>query len=163
VGWVDPWGLAACPEGTPPQYRTQDHAAKAAFKKVNPLSINDNLEYGGLIFRDNRSGRYGFTGPIKGSDQGVNPHAAQAPHNSSLVGDYHTHGDYSLYESATGKTIRTSDLVRDAFNSDNFSPQDISGISADGKGIPGYKGYLGTPSGIFKVYDPSKRSVYILK
>ena len=131
-------------------------------KLANPLSITDNLEYGGLIYRD-ESGNYGFSGPVKGSDQGVNPHDAVIPDGATLVGDYHTHGDYSLVDRVSGAAIRTGDPLRDEFNSDNFSASDYSGIRADARGISGYRGYLGTPSGLFKVFNPEDGTVSVLK
>jgi hypothetical protein len=138
-------------------YNSQDDAALAALQTANPKSVADNLEYGGLIDR-NSSGGYEFTGPIRGGDAGVNPADAPIPSGTTLVGDYHTHGDYSLVDSA-GRAVRTSDPARDAYNSDNFSSQDLRGISGDAVGHPGYKGYLGTPSGKFKVFDPATGQV----
>ena len=87
-------------------YETQDAAARAALSEANPISIRDNLEYGGLIYRDD-SGRYAYTGPIRGSEQGVNPFNAPIPEGTMLVGDYHTHGDYSIFDSSGGR-VRTS-------------------------------------------------------
>jgi hypothetical protein len=136
-------------------FKSQDAAAKAALEKANPLSIQDNLEYGGLIYRNKTTGEYGYTGPIKGSDQGVNPFNAPVPAGCELVGDFHTHADYSIVDRNTGAAIRTGDPKKDDFNSDNFSSTDMKGIKAVGSGKPGYKGYLGTPSGAFKVYDPA--------
>ena len=72
-----------------------------------------------------------------------------------MVGDYHTHGDYSTADPATGAAVRTSDPANDDFNSDNFSGTDKTGIASDGAGTPGYAGYLGTPSGTFRRYDPA--------
>lgn len=143
------------PAQTSNTFKSQDAAAKAALGKANPLSIQDNLEYGGLVYRDKTTGEYGYTGPIKGSDQGVNPFSAPVPSGCELVGDFHTHADYSVVDRNTGAAIRTSDPRRDDFNSDNFSSADVKGIKGVGSSIPGYKGYLGTPSGTFKVYDPS--------
>jgi hypothetical protein len=139
----------------PNTFKDQEAAAKAALNKANPQSIQDNLEYGGLIFRDKMSGEYGYTGPVKGTDQGVNPFGAPIPPGTELVGDYHTHADYSVVDRNTGAAVRTSNSLKDDFNSDNFSPEDIRGIKAVGKNIRGYNGYLGTPSGIFKVYNPT--------
>jgi hypothetical protein len=130
--------------------------------EANPLSIRDNTEYGGLIYKDPKTSLYGFSGPIKGTDQGVNPHAAPIPAGCILMGDYHTHGDYSTMDVSTGKAVRTSDPKKDDFNSDNFSMPDYQGIKADSQGIPGYKGYLGTPSGQYKMYDPSTGITSIL-
>ncbi|HEY5602360.1 MAG TPA: RHS repeat-associated core domain-containing protein, partial [Gammaproteobacteria bacterium] len=154
VGWIDPLGLK-CKESIDRRFINQDSAARAALIDANPKSIADNLEYGGLIFKDPKTGLYGFSGPIKGSDQGVNPHAAPIPAGCVLVGDYHTHGDYSTMDATTGKAIGTSNPKNDDFNSDNFSFPDYQGIKADSQGIPNYKGYLGTPSGQFKSYDPN--------
>jgi hypothetical protein len=44
-----------------------------------------------------------------------------------------------------------------------LSYDDIIGITADGQGVNGYQGYLGTPSGQFKVYDPATRKTTLLK
>lgn len=107
-----------------------------------------------MIYRD-AGGQYYYSGAIRGTDQGANPAAAPAPVGSSVVGDYHTHADYSTADPLTHRAVRTSDPARDDFNSDDFSATDRAGIAADGNGIGGYKGYLGTPSGVFKVYDPA--------
>lgn len=100
-------------------------------------------------------GQYYYTGPIRGSDQGANPHNAPAPSGGQVVGDYHCHGDYSTVDPNTGAAVRTNDPSKDQFNSDNFSTTDKNGIASDGAGVPGYAGYLGTPSGTFRKYDPS--------
>ena len=128
------------PTQTSSTFESTDAAAKAALEKANPLSIQDNLEYGGLIYRDKTTGKYGYTGPIKGSDQGVNPFSAPVPAGCELVGDFHTHADYSVVDRNTGAAIRTSDPRKDDFNSDNFSSTDVKGIKSVGSGIPGYKG-----------------------
>ncbi|MBR0834738.1 DUF4329 domain-containing protein [Bradyrhizobium manausense] len=83
-----------------------------------------------------------------------------------VIGDYHTHGDYSISDPSTGLAVRTSDPSRDSFDSNNFSTgwrSDIKGITQSGAGIPGYRGYLGTPSGQFKYYDPSTRTTGVLR
>lgn len=145
---------APCPAGTNGPFATQDEAARAALRASNPQSIRDNREYAGLIYRG-ADGQYYFTGPVRGTDQGANPRNAPAPAGSQVVGDYHTHGDYSTQDPRTRAAVRTSDPARDDFNSDNFSGPDRRGIARDGAGIPGYAGYLGTPSGTFRRYDPA--------
>jgi uncharacterized Zn-binding protein involved in type VI secretion len=142
--------------GTGP-FASQDGAARAALQVANPESIKANREYAGLIYRG-ADGQYYYTGPIQGSDQGANPHAAPVPPGGAVVGDYHTHGDYSTADPATGAAVRTSDPKLDDFNSDGFSTTDKSGIASDGAGVPGYAGYLGTPSGTFRKYDPATGS-----
>lgn len=143
-----------CPAGTTGPFATQDEAARAALRAANPQSIKDNREYAGLIYRD-EAGQYYFTGPVQGSDQGANPHKAPAPAGTQVVGDYHTHGPYATRDPKTGAAIPTNDPSKDEFNADNFSGPDKTGIAKDGKGVPGYAGYLGTPSGTFRKYDPA--------
>ena len=134
-------------------YSAQDVAAYAALTDANPLSIRDNREYAGLIYRES-DGRYFYTGPVRGSATGANPYSAPAPAGATVVGDYHTHGAYSVYDSVTGEALRTDDPSNDDYDSDNFSSTDRRGIAADGRGNPDYRGYLGTPSGNFRSYNP---------
>lgn len=106
-----------------------------------------------MIYRG-ADGKYYYTGPAKGTDQGANPaRDAPAPPGTQVVGDYHTHGDYSTVDRATGAAVRTNDPSKDQFNSDNFSTQD----KRDNDRL-GYPGYLGTPSGTFRRYDPVSRT-----
>jgi hypothetical protein len=66
------------------------------------------------------------------------------------------HGDYSVPDK-NGNPVRTSDPKKDAYNSDHFSKGlrgDIQGIKHDAQGKSEYRGYLGTPSGKFLIYDP---------
>jgi hypothetical protein len=117
---------------------------------ANPQSIKDNLEYSGLVYRGS-DGKYYYTGPAKGTDQGANPlRQAPAPSGTTVVGDYHTHGDYSTSDPKTGAAIRTADPSKDEFASDSFSSQD----KADNRRV-GYPGYLGTPGGTLRKYDPA--------
>ena len=140
--------------GTNGPFATQDAAARAALTSANPQSINANREYGGVIYRDS-SGQYYYTGPVQGSAAGFDPRSAPAPSGTQLVGDYHTHGDYSMQDPVTKVITRTSDPARDNLGSDNFSREDKIGIAHDGAGNPAYRGYLGTPSGTFRRYDPA--------
>jgi hypothetical protein len=93
----------------------------------------------------------------------VDPYEIPLPPDTEQVGDYHTHADYSQVDKKTGSAIKTGDPAKDDFNSDNFSYQDIRGITADGHGVNGYQGYLRTPSGQFKVYDPATRKTMLSK
>ncbi len=133
-------------------YDTQDQAAGGALRNSNGASIQRNKEEAGLIYK--KDGKYHFTGPVEGTDQGANPHDAKAPRGSRVVGDYHTHGDYSIM-GPNGEAIRTHDPHRDDFNSAHFSGPDKTGIAHDAIGKPEYRGYLGTPSGKFLTYNPA--------
>jgi hypothetical protein len=111
-----------------------------------------NREFGGLIYKTD-SDDYDYTGPISGGAKGVDPNDAPRPDGTLLVGDYHTHGDYSV-RGLGGVLIVTSNPDRDDFYSDTFSPRDYQGIYFSSIGRPGYTGYLGTPNGDFKYYQP---------
>jgi uncharacterized Zn-binding protein involved in type VI secretion len=148
--------VTGCPTviiGDAPSFSTQLEAARAALQFANPQSIADNLEYGGMIFQ-NPDGTFSFT-MARGTDAGFNPSDAPAPPGTTVVGDYHCHADYSLRDPVTGRAIRTSDPARDDYNSDNFSATDRTGITNDARGNPAYRGYLGTPSGTFREFDPN--------
>ena len=134
-------------------FDSMDDAARAALDEANPKSIKDNLEYSGLIYQG-PDDKYYYTGPAQGSDQGANPYGdAPAPENSTVVGDYHTHGDYSIGKPSPtnpGEIIaeRTSDPARDDFGSDSFSSTD-----RDDNDARSNVGYLGTPGGAYLKYD----------
>ena len=53
-----------------------------------------------------------------------------------------------------GQQYRTSDPTRDDYNSDHFSGADYDGITSDGTGQDEYRGYLGTPNGTYRYFDP---------
>ena len=143
------------------RFKTPEEAGHDAIKTVNPKSISENKEYGGVINREvskvtgadgttSEKVEYYATEPVQGDGDSV-----------PLEGDYHTHGDYSRTDSK-GNIVRTT-KGKDEFNSDNRS----KGKSADsgntklfGKATQAarskygetYKSYLGTPSGKTKVY-----------
>ncbi len=146
-----PGSTTPCPGGKKNgPFDSPDDAARAALNEANPQSIKDNTEYSGLIYKGT-DGKYYYTGPAKGTDQGANPlKQAPAPAGTTVVGDYHTHGDYSTIDPVTKAAVRTNDPKKDQLNSDNFSTQDKNDNIKQG-----YPGYLGTPSGTFRKFDPA--------
>ena len=164
INWVDPLGLSCKEEGhqVEKRFNTSDDAALHIMKQANPMSKRDNLEYGGLIFKD-ASGKYGYTGPIVGTEDGVNPFdgSAKVPNDTAEVGYWHTHGEYSAFDQH-GKIVRTGDPSLDDFNSDHFSSQDLNVADYKGKVSPEYKGYVGTPGNIYRGYDAKTKKQYIL-
>jgi uncharacterized Zn-binding protein involved in type VI secretion len=140
--------------GSSQTFDTQEEAARAGLNAANPQSITANKEFGGLIYRDS-NGRYGYTGPSPGTGDGFNPYAPDVavPQSTTLVGDYHTHADYAQPDTNDIPT-RTSDAANDGYKSDNFSQPDRDGITGDAQNNPDYRGYLGTPSGTFREYNP---------
>ena len=146
-------GARAGRDSAPQRFPTADSAAEAALNRANPHSVRDNLEYGGKVFQDPKTGTYSASRPRAGTDTGFDPYAVSEPKGRTTVGDYHTHGDYSV-QGPNGEAVRTSDPNRDAYRSDRFSDRDHHGITQDAKGRPGYTGYLGTPSGEFRRFEP---------
>jgi hypothetical protein len=70
------------------------------------------------------------------------PFDAEVPDGATVVGEYHTHGDYSRIDPMTGRIVRT-DALHDEFNSDNFSSgfgADLDGIRDMAARFPGYRG-----------------------
>lgn len=144
IGWVDPFGLS-CKE-----FKTQHEAAECISRFINPTSVKENLEYGGMIFKRD-SGTYGYTGPIKGTLDGVNPGGPiSVPKDSTAVAYWHTHGGNEP-----------------GYDSENFSnaydPVDKVYYGdipyADHYQIDGY---VATPSGAFKYYSHEEKTVTTL-
>ena len=137
--WMDVFGLACSP----------DAAAREVLPKANALSIKHNREFGGLIYEQN--GKFFATPPMPGGPKSFKPAVAKkhVPDTGKIVGDYHTHGDYSkIITSRTGKDkiVRTN-KIGDIFNSDVWSRPDKIFHS----GMPsGHSSYLGTPSGVYR-------------
>ena len=142
----------------------QDKKAIEALDNINAKSIKDNKEYGGYIYK--LDGEYSYTVQNDGTGASLSLDASLVPDGAIIVGDYHTHGDYSSYNYETNTVIGTGNKATDVFNSDNFSTGkggDILGIRASAPAGGIYRGYLGTPSGVYKAYNPYTDSQYIIK
>lgn len=130
-------------------FATADAAAVEMMAYSNPLSIQANLENGGLVFRDPASGQFFVTTPMGGTLAGFDPSQVPQPDGLELAACYHGHADYSKADGTR------TDIAGDEFNSDQFSSQDKR--VADG----GYWGpviYVSTPSGDFRKYDSATRA-----
>jgi|GEM_PF-2273678 len=125
-------------------FASSEAAAIAMMEYSNPLSIQANLENGGLVFRDPDTGQFHVTTPMGGTLDGFNPGQVPQPDGMELVACYHGHADYSKADGTR------TDKAGDAFNSDQFSAQDKR--LAD-RGIWGSEIYVSTPSGDFRKYD----------
>lgn len=79
------------------------------------------------------------------------------------VGNYHTHGDYTFNDhvdlvagcARSRRAVRPEErgLAATPFGipmllGDSFSPGDLTTPTERGRGVPGYRAYLGTPSGV---------------
>ncbi|MEK7890834.1 DUF4329 domain-containing protein [Burkholderia contaminans] len=145
--WTDPVGLAR----TPHSGGCADTAARSALNSVMEKSVRMHKEFGGMVYQ--KAGRYFATIPVPGTGRTFVPALAlpQVPKGATIVGDYHTHGDYSVM-GANGEIIRTSDPARDSFNSDNFSDSDNRITALATLKNKCHRSYLGAPSGKIKVY-----------
>jgi RHS repeat-associated protein len=142
-------------------FKSADSVARWALKGANPRSIRDNVEYDGLIY-ERQNGRFGYSTAIKGDVTDTKRGEHFYPEYAKVAGAYHTHGDYTFQESRESPRIRTSDPRRDSFDSDNFGSiirldrlNDIQLATEAAEKFPGFRAYLGTPSGVFKVFDPA--------
>jgi hypothetical protein len=120
------------------KYKTEREAAIAQMKEYNPKSIAENREYGGWI-QKNPDGTFSADTTVKGSIDGLSNMPEKGPDDVSW---WHTHGAYDP-----------------AYDSENFS-----GMTGD----KGYSkandaiGYVATPSGAIKMYNPGTDTVTTL-
>jgi hypothetical protein len=146
-------------------------AAFEAEKYYNPWSIEHNLEVGGLIYQ-RKDGSFGFTGP--NSKPKLESHVVpfmlidpdvlrQVPKDAKLVGDYHTHGDNWTREPFTksgDENFSPGDKRNSRFAAGNLRATDeVPRFLKNANTNPEWKSYLGTPTGAFKEYDPSRDKV----
>jgi RHS repeat-associated protein len=138
---VDPWGLTttgAAGGSHPAKFATAEEAAVDAMQKTNPQSIKENTEYGAWVHK-NPDGTFSSAPPTKGTIDGLGNMPAKGPDD---VAWWHTHGGPDP-----------------GYDSENFS-----GATGD-KGYSKYynaPGYVATPSGAIKKYDPSTDTVTTL-
>ncbi|MCD9033216.1 DUF4329 domain-containing protein [Luteimonas sp. Y-2-2-4F] len=134
-------------------FESADAAAIEMMNYSNPLSIEANLENGGLVF-SNADGQFFVSTPMQGTLAGFDPSQVPQPDGMTLEACYHGHADYSKADGTR------TDKAGDEFNSDHFSEQDKR--VADG----GYWGpviYVSTPSGDFRKYDSATREDTVIQ
>ena len=111
--------------------QAETDAAFAVLNRINPVSVRENREFGGWVYR-NQDNTYGSSNPVRGGPASVilpNP-ATSTPPGSTITASYHTHAAFDP-----------------RFDNENFSPTDISTDNRLGIG-----GYLGTPGGTFQYH-----------
>lgn len=112
------------------RFNTQHSAARDLLNRVNPLSIQQNVEYGGWVVR-NADGSYSPTGTTTGDNQSVRLDSNLIPAGTTETAIVHTHAAFDP-----------------EFDNENFSETDkelVRDLELDG--------YLGTPGGQFKFHD----------
>jgi len=112
--------------------QAQHDAARAVLNNINPVSVRQNVEFGGYIFQA-ADGSYASTAPIRGEVASVTLPLPQfaIPSGTRARASYHTHA---------GPDPR--------FDNENFSPTDLASdveFNLDG--------YLGTPAGRFRYHE----------
>lgn len=76
-------------------YSSPIAAGIASIKHINAVSIRENKEYGGLIYKHNSAEEYMFNAPIRGEGATVNPLLSYSLIPGwSVIGSYHTHAAY---------------------------------------------------------------------
>jgi hypothetical protein len=121
-----------------PTYPTAEAAAVAAMQELNPNSVAENREYGGWI-KKNPDGTFSPEPAVRGSEAGLDNMPAKGPDDAVW---YHTHG-----------AVVPDGKGGDKFDSENFSGDDGDhGFSKANNAV----GYVATPSGAIKKYDPAK-------
>lgn len=152
-------------------FRTADEAASQILRVINPRSIIEDFEYAGLIYRTPQG--FDYTIPRRGGTDWDRGNASltgiQIPRNAVEVGNYHTHGDYTFNDhwdpvagcSRSRRAVRPEErvLASTPFGTpmllgDSFSAADLTTATERGRGVPGYRAYLGTPSGILYYWEP---------
>jgi hypothetical protein len=124
-------------------FDTKDATAVAALSIYNPLSIKEDLEYGGSVCKV-YPGKYTFSIPNIGSATGVTP--SECPTGTEQEALYHTHAG------PAGNGEIFSPLDRRFANGLRTDP--VSGATFMGKPM---SLYLATPSGVIKRFDPNTR------
>lgn len=114
------------------RFRNQTEAAFDVLNRINPVSISENREYGGWVFR-NPDGSFASTAPVRGEAASVTLPARSViiPLGSMATASYHTHAAFDP-----------------RFDNENFSPQDLASDRA-----AMVDGFLATPGGQFKFHD----------
>jgi RHS repeat-associated protein len=139
-------------------FGSQDGAGRAAGESIAVISKDENLEWGGKIYRDDKKGSYNYTDPARGTLDGFNMNSVSVPPGTKHVGDYHSHGAYSFKDSITGKIERTADVNKDTLGSRTFSLDDRYNIDKEAfRTYEGYRGYLANPDGEIQRYTPDLR------
>jgi hypothetical protein len=123
---------------SPKKYATPEEAAVAAMKEANPKSVKEGREYGGWVHK-NSDGTYSYDPPVKGTKDGL---TNMPDKGSNDVLWYHTHGSNDP-----------------GYDNENFSGDDgDKGYSKGNSAV----GYVATPSGAIKKYDPATDTVTTL-
>lgn len=121
------------------RFASQQEAAFNVLNRVNPLSVDQNVEYGGWVVI-NQDGSYSPTATVTGDNSSVTIPGSLIPIGTRPTATIHTHAAFDP-----------------RFDNENFSPTDLEGdrrLNLDG--------YLGTPGGQFKYHEVATGNIVTL-
>lgn len=123
------------------RFAVRNNAASNVLNQINPVSVRQNIEHGGWIYR-NADNTFSHTRPVAGTVNSVNigSPSTSVPRGTTASASYHTHG---------GPDPR--------FDNENFSPQDLLSDR-----LAGVDGYLGTPAGFMKLHNVRTNSITVV-
>lgn len=134
IRFIDVDGLFFAPGDL---FKTQRQAARDFGKTYNDNSIREGQEYGSTIYRVVKNGKtfYSYNEANTGGNASVSPNAL-IPAGTEATADIHSHGKYE-------ERYLNNEFSRADKNDNNKS---------------GLMGYLTTPNGSLKEYDPKTKS-----
>jgi RHS repeat-associated protein len=122
------------------KFKTADAAAKDFGKTYNATSILKSRELASTIYKGYAGGKlyFSYGEASEGSHASSTP--SSAPEGKEVVAEIHSHGAYEK-----------------GYNNDNFSTKDIQGYKDDKQ-----TGYVTTPDGSLKKYDPETNKTTVV-
>ena len=117
-------------DDTTTRFARERDAAFDVLNRVNPLSVNENREYGGWVVA-NSDGSFSPTATVTGGPSSVTIPGSLIPAGTRPTASIHTHAAFDP-----------------RFDNENFSPTDLESDRSSNT-----NGYLATPGGQFKFHE----------
>jgi len=121
------------------RFSRQQDAAFDVLNRVNPLSVQQNVEYGGWVVL-NRDGSYSPTETVTGDNSSVTIPGSLIPSGTRPTATVHTHAAFDP-----------------RYDNENFSETDLEGDRSNN-----LDGYLATPGGQFKYHEVATGNIITL-
>jgi RHS repeat-associated protein len=141
------------PDGMNPGdlFPTMNAAASDWGKTYNKTAISKNSEYSSVIYKVVKDGKtfYTYSKAIPGTANGAVIKIPKDVKQSDVVADVHSHAAYDAYYDERGNTDPATPAEKKLDYNNEFSDDDINGVTD-----LGIVGYIVTPNGELKKYDP---------